>query len=341
MGDLSSSNQASKARKKSWQSWPWPLLYLPVWGQYLMHAFRRMNFTFPTSINASYMQHGGLLEASKWQMYQKTPAGLMPRSFPLVLGDSEAEWVQWLKERQLSIPVILKPDRGMRGKGIYKVHSAAEWPELKKCIAPEFNYLVQEFIDLPGEMGLFMIKRANHWQISSLAFKRSSQLKGNGQQSIDELLTQCKLRKHWRNTNYPLSYRPKTGEQIELNGLANHRLGAVISDERARIDEKLRRRATCLAESLPGFEYGRLDIKFRDWTAFLEGKDFKIIEVNGSNSEPLHIYDLRVGLLQAWRSLLWHHQQIFELSREHKGPALNNLQAFRLVRAYQNMMKLP
>ena len=43
-------------------------------------------------------------------------------------------------------------------------------------------------------------------------------------------------------------------------------------------------------------------------------EDFKIIEVNGVNSEPAHIYEPSYSLLKAYRDIFHHMEIIYEIS---------------------------
>ena len=68
------------------------------------------------------------------------------------------------------------------------------------------------------------------------------------------------------------------------------------------------------SDQLPGFYYGRFDIKFKSWEAIQKGEDFKIIEVNGVNSEPTHTYQPAYSILKAYRDIFHHMEIIYEIS---------------------------
>ena len=42
------------------------------------------------------------------------------------------------------------------------------------------------------------------------------------------------------------------------------------------------------ADQLPGFYYGRFDVKYKDWNSLLV-EDFSLMEINGVNAEPTHL----------------------------------------------------
>ena len=73
-----------------------------------------------------------------------------------------------------------------------------------------------------------------------------------------------------------------------------------------------------IAIQINGFYYGRIDLKAPSLQDFLEGKNLKILEVNGVNSEPAHIYQPGFSLWQAWKILMHHWHLIFQISKTNK-----------------------
>ena len=57
------------------------------------------------------------------------------------------------------------------------------------------------------------------------------------------------------------------------------------------------------------------DIRAASWEDVLEGK-FKVIELNGVNAEPLHIYDPQFSVWMAWKTLWQHRQCIRRLAEQ-------------------------
>ena len=69
-----------------------------------------------------------------------------------------------------------------------------------------------------------------------------------------------------------------------------------------------------LCTSIPGFYFGRLDIRFKSWDELEAGKHFSVIELNGAASEPTHIYDPRHSLFFAWKEIYRHWKILCEIS---------------------------
>ena len=64
-----------------------------------------------------------------------------------------------------------------------------------------------------------------------------------------------------------------------------------------------------------GFYFGRLDIRFNSWEELKQGKNFSIIELNGSGSEPTHIYDPKHSVFWAWKEITKHWKILYRISK--------------------------
>ena len=80
----------------------------------------------------------------------------------------------------------------------------------------------------------------------------------------------------------------------------------------------LEKRISHWADQLPGFYYGRFDVKYKDWDSLLAGKDFSLMEINGVNAEPTHIYQPGYGLFKAYRDIFSHMKIIYEISEQNR-----------------------
>ncbi len=71
-------------------------------------------------------------------------------------------------------------------------------------------------------------------------------------------------------------------------------------------------------------------MKYKDWESLLTGKDFTLMEINGVNAEPAHIYDPSFSLLKAYRDIFSHMKIIYEISKQNRllGIALSDLNPF-------------
>ena len=68
-----------------------------------------------------------------------------------------------------------------------------------------------------------------------------------------------------------------------------------------------------LVKHMEGFYIGRFDVRTASLENLLKG-EFRVIEVNGANSEPAHIYDPKHTIWFAWKELFNHWTRLFEIS---------------------------
>ena len=56
---------------------------------------------------------------------------------------------------------------------------------------------------------------------------------------------------------------------------------------------------------MEGFYFGRFDMKVKSIEDLYEGKNIRIMEVNGTTSEPAHIYDPNYKLMNAYADIFY------------------------------------
>lgn len=293
------------------------------------------------------MRYGGILEESKWDMYLKTPQNYMPATLLFKTGTSADQLITSLKEAAINFPLIVKPDRGMRGKGIEIIHSPQELQLWKP--KPGFDFIFQPFLDYPKEIGAFLIRNpeTGKWKVSSLMEREFLHVTGDGQSNLELLIRKnerafLQLKRWKQNKTYPLQKVVEEDRVFKLGSIGNHRLGTCFKDASHHLDDTLSESLIKIAQSLPGFEYGRMDIRFCNWEGLKAGKDRVLIEVNGANSEPAHIYDPQYSLFYAWKVLIHHFKVQHQLARkriENGEKPVSVQQALSLFRQYNHTMK--
>ena len=120
------------------------------------------------------------------------------------------------------------------------------------------------------------------------------------------------------------------------------RLGAVYRDGRHHVTRALERRIDEIARDIPGFHFGRFDIRFASLDRLKDGEDFSIVELNGAGSEILRIWDGRTRLLDAYRGLWNQYRTLFSIAAANRaegcrptGPA----GMFRLLRRQEALRR--
>ena len=75
-----------------------------------------------------------------------------------------------------------------------------------------------------------------------------------------------------------------------------------------------------IAKPIKGFHFGRFDLRVTSLEDLYQGKNIRVLELNGAASEPAHIYDPQMSLLKAYHHLFGHWQRLYEISIEnHKN----------------------
>ena len=106
-------------RLRHWEFWPFSILYFPVGFYYTWLAIRRGSLFFFTSSNPS-IEFGGMLGEKKSEVYDLIPQKYLPE-MRLFKSSQLKEASQYAK--QLSYPVIAKPNIGERGNLVEKLNN--------------------------------------------------------------------------------------------------------------------------------------------------------------------------------------------------------------------------
>ena len=108
----------------------------------------------------------------------------------------------------------------------------------------------------------------------------------------------------------------KYDEILLLEPIGNHSRGTKFLNRNYLISPHLEKVFTEVAKQIPGFNYGRFDLRAPSLEDFLKGEGIKILELNGVNAEPAHIYDPSTKLLTGLKTLLQHWQIIYQISKQ-------------------------
>ena len=285
---------------KQWEYWPSWTFYLPLLPYLLKKVIvQGAPYTHFLHVNPSipYSGHGN---ESKYETLKLLPNKLVPKSTLLSLDQPLKVWKKHIDK----YPVIIKPDIGYRGLGVFKIKDENE---LEKCYQkhfepirksqPDFLVILQEYIQTNEELSIFTVKdpKTGQFFISSLTQKEFLQLEGDGISTILHL-----LKKHPRGKFYVTQYQKKElaldrvlkkGELWRPNEIGNHSRGTRFININNQISEALSQNFNNLALSIKDFNYGRFDIKAEQLKDLEQGQNFKILELNGVMAEPVHIYD--------------------------------------------------
>ena len=99
---------------------------------------------------------GGMLGESKFEVLSKVPDGVRPKTILIKQGENFSDILLAVRSAGFSFPVIAKPDFGERGLMVRKINNAVDLGLYSEKY--KYDFLIQDFIDLPLEFGVFYIR---------------------------------------------------------------------------------------------------------------------------------------------------------------------------------------
>ena len=257
---------------------------------------------------------------SKKEVYDLIPFEYYPATLFFKATSPLQDILALIKQRNIKYPLIGKPDIGMKGMMVKKLENENEL--LSYATSSKVDFLIQEYVPYKNEIGIFYYRFPNEekGQISGIVKKEFLAVTGDGISTVEQLLLKNKravlqlptLRaKEKEKMNIVL----KEGEVLIIVPYGNHVRGAKFLDDSSLADEELTNTIDSICKKVKGFYFGRLDIRYNDWEELKQGKNFSIIELNGSGSEPTHIYDPRHSVFWAWKEIAKHWKILYRISK--------------------------
>jgi len=311
-------------------------IYLPLGPYYFFESFRSGGFGFFTRTNPS-MQTGGMGLMDKEDMYNLLPEGSFPTTSYF---NSETEFTsiqKWISTKNIQFPIVVKPAKGCRGRGVEFIHSEKELQQL--VLNCREKMVIQSLIPFRNEVGIFYVRipGKSRGRITGIVEKKGIEITGDGIHSITELVMQSEryalhiihLKK---DCSLDLNEILPSGKTKELSSIGNHSRGATFFDVTFRNSEHLERVFDSISNQIQGYYYGRFDVKFESWELLEKGESFSIVELNGANSEPTHVYDPNHSYFFALNEFKKHYKIMAEISRKNKNlcPTMPWKKAFQL-----------
>src|SRR5207247_10298560 len=109
------------------------------------------------------------------------------------------------------------------------------------------------------------------------------------------------------------------GEALKLVETGNHAQGCIFRDGGHLRTDALERVIDNISRKVPGFYIGRYDIRYENEEDFKQGRNFKIVELNGASSEATNIYDARNSLISAYRTLFRQWNLVFAIGAANRA----------------------
>jgi hypothetical protein len=304
-----------------WEFWPPYLFYPPVVAYIAYLGIKFRNWTLFTAANPA-IPAGGFVGESKHQILEqlKDAAEWLPSSTLVDCGTSYqrlAEAEEFMRAHGLQFPVVLKPDAGQRGSGVVIVRTLEQLRQY--LTSSSFPTILQEYVT-GEEYGVFYYRYpgSQRGRVFSVTEKRMPVLRGDGKRTLEELILAddravCMSDFYLRKNAVRAHEVPAPGESVQLVEIGTHCRGAIFLDGGETVTPQLEEVIDRIAKTFGGFFFGRFDIRVPSRHEFMEGRNMKIVELNGVTSEATHIYDPRLSLLDAYRVLFEQWRIAFEI----------------------------
>lgn len=303
-------------RWRTWEFWPRWVFYPPIVLHILRLMWRYRSVRLVSAVNPA-MPAGGVSGERKSQILDGLGRadGFTARHVLLPAADAVSERFaaarRFLAEERIDYPLVIKPDVGERGTDVCVLRDEASL--LRELEARDRDQILQEYVSGP-EFGIFVLRRPgeDRFRIVSITRKEMPVLVGDGERTLERLVLDddravC-LFDHYLASNAARWLEvPADGERVQIVDLGTHCRGSIFLDGNELCTEALEARMDRISKAYAGFHYGRYDLRAASETALREGRDFKLLEVNGLTSEPGHVYDPRYSAAEARRCLreLW------------------------------------
>ena len=302
-----------------WELWPFYLIYTPLVFVWLYYFLRTRTFWYFSSVNPT-LQFSGFEGETKREMFDQLPKESFPVTIYINPAQSFELVVKQLTEAGLQFPIAVKPDIGSKGLCFRKIENIDQLKKYHETLP--YDYLIQSMIEWPLEVSIFYVRYPNSTKgkVTGFIAKEYMQVKGNGNNNLLELIQQhpkAKYRLEELTTKHAahLSDIIPANETYFLSITGNHNRGAKFINLHKEIDERLTEVFDKLSNYSKHFYYGRFDVKAASLADLKAGKNFSILEFNGTGAEPNHIYDCGMNYFTALRTIATHWKYMYEIGK--------------------------
>ncbi|MGH2665562.1 D-alanine--D-alanine ligase [Flavobacterium sp.] len=293
-------------------------MYIPIYFLWAYYALKVKTIFFFNASNPG-MKNGGFIMDSKKEIYDLIPQRYYPKTELVKENTPFATIEELLDHSKFFFPLIAKPDIGLRGSAVKKIHSIEELKQYHD--KANFDYLIQDLIPYQNEIGIFYVRYPHEakGRITGIVSKEYLIVTGDGVSTITDLLKQnpryeLQLKSLEKENKEQLSKVLDEGEKQNMVPYGNHCRGAKFIDASHLITPELNESINEMCLQIPGFYFGRMDIMYQSASDLEQGKNFAVVELNGAASEPTHIYDPNHSIFFAWKELARHISYMFEIS---------------------------
>ncbi len=330
-----------------WPSW---LMYSPVVVQWLWLGLKYRSLGLPLIANPAIPLSGMVGESKRELLDQAGEEGKKSIAPYLcftrrkdINARIEAEAaISKMDDFGVQLPLVVKPDMGCRGVGVRLIEQAEQLVDYLEGFPVGAQFLLQQKAPFDAEAGVFYIRYPGEQRgkVVSITLKYTPFVTGDGKATLKTLIEQDARAGLLTHIYFPkhhdkLDWIVPKGEAFRLTFAGSHCRGSIFRNGNEYATDALALRLDEIFDEIPGFHYGRLDIKFRDIAALQRGEDLCILEINGASSEATHIWDKSTKLKDAFGTLLSQYRTLFEIGHLQRQQGFKPPSVWQLYRAYR------
>jgi hypothetical protein len=344
----------SKKPVSFFEFWPGWLFYAPVVVFWIFNAIRYRSVTLPALANPR-IDAGGICGESKNDILNL--AG--PIAKPWIAnyagmttcghndGNDLALAQAAMKSAGLHYPIVVKPDMSCNGVGVRVVRNDSALAAYLAAFPRAARLQLQELVNMPGEAGIFYIRHPHEktGRITSVTLKYPPTVIGDGSRSIRALVAAgprldavSKLLLPKLGTK--AERVPALGEAVRLVFVGNHCRGSTFKDGLDIVTPALTAQIDAIAQDVQDLYFSRIDLRYESLDDLRAGKNFKIIEFNGSGSEATNIWDPAMTLVAAYKTQFFHYGQSFKIGNAIRAQGLKTIGVSKLFNLWRYQKRL-
>ncbi|GAC1622877.1 MAG: hypothetical protein NVS9B10_07330 [Nevskia sp.] len=300
------------ARFARWEFWPAWAFYPPVVAYIAARSLRSPYLTPFTAANPGLLASGFIGETKHEALDP------LQRNAPEYVAEFIRVIGQTPRQQQLAqlrsfaagtgYPLVCKPDIGHRGRGVAVIRSEAQAQAWLQQASGDV--IVQRYIG-GAEFGVFVYRDPKSARVELLSIVRKCfpQVTGDGQRTLatlirDDARARLIAPSLWQRFAARLHEVPAPGVVIPLVEIGAHSRGSLFLDGTDLKTEALRQTMGAILDAVPGYHFGRIDLRCPDEAALRAGTGLKVMEMNGVTAESAHIYNPGTPLLDGWRTMI-------------------------------------
>lgn len=306
-----------------WESWHHHVKYIPLSPVWIWYCIRSGSPWFFTATNPT-LTFGGFEGEGKKEMYEQLPSGSYPKSIYISPGISFNNLQSLVKSAGFVFPFIAKPNVGMMGFMVRKISNPEQLQQYHNAISSD--YIIQTLVNYPIEVSAFYYRMPGEEKgtLSGLLKKQPPYVVGDGKLNLLQLIQsndylRLKQKDIIARNDAHLQKVILKDVIFYLSVTSNRSQAGMIEGIDNEINDSLRSLLDNWSLYGGSFFYGRYDIKCASLASLKEGKDFSILEFNGTGAGIQHILGNNYSFFKAIGIILQHWKMMFLISRKNKN----------------------